>query len=130
MQTAFQSLSFEVMDRSTKNFLDLARAAFEKAHEGAKADLELKQKSFESLVAPLARDDEVARRASARAGKAARGCVCLAPSADRGDIQDRDRAAQRNARAVNGLALASEPWRLGAGSFAARRGIGRAAEPL
>ena len=53
MQTAFQSVSFDVMERSSRSFFDLARATFEKAHDGAKADLDLKQKTFESLVAPL-----------------------------------------------------------------------------
>ena len=53
MKTSFQSLSFEVMERSSRTFLDLARSTFEKAQEGAKADLELKQKSLESLITPL-----------------------------------------------------------------------------
>jgi DNA recombination protein RmuC len=53
MQSAFQSLSFEVMEKSTRTFFDLARSTFEKAHEGAKADLEMRQKSFESLLTPL-----------------------------------------------------------------------------
>ncbi len=53
MQTTFQSLSYEVMERSSRSFLNLAQATFDKTHEGAKADLELKQKTFESLVAPL-----------------------------------------------------------------------------
>lgn len=53
MKTTFQSLSYEVMERSNRTFLDLATTTLQKAHEGAKADLELKQKSFESLVVPL-----------------------------------------------------------------------------
>ncbi|MBF8262912.1 MAG: RmuC-domain protein [Parachlamydiales bacterium] len=53
MQTSFQSLSYEVMERSSRSFLDLAKTAFEKAQEGAKADLELKQKTIEALVTPL-----------------------------------------------------------------------------
>ena len=53
MLTSFQSLSFEVMEKSHKNFLDLAKATFEKTHEGAKADFDQKQKSIEALLAPL-----------------------------------------------------------------------------
>ncbi len=46
MQTAFQSMSFEVMERSSRSFLDLARSTFEQAQEGG-------QKNLESLIAPL-----------------------------------------------------------------------------
>lgn len=53
MREAFQSLSFEVMERSARSFLDLAKSTFEKASEGGKADLELRQKSFEALLTPL-----------------------------------------------------------------------------
>ncbi len=53
MQTSFQSLSYEVMERSNKMFLDLAQASFEKARESANSDLEARQKSFEALVQPL-----------------------------------------------------------------------------
>ncbi len=53
MKTSFQSLSYEIMERSSRTFLDLARSTFERAQEGARADLELKQKSLESLITPL-----------------------------------------------------------------------------
>lgn len=53
MKTSFQSLSYEVMERSSRTFMDMARSTFDKAQEGAKADLDFKQKSIESLVGPL-----------------------------------------------------------------------------
>ena len=53
MQTAFQSLSYEVMERSSRSFLDLAKTALEKTHEAGKSELELRHQSFEALVKPL-----------------------------------------------------------------------------
>ncbi len=53
MQTAFQSLSYEVMERSSRSFLDLAKTALEKTHESGKSELELRHQSFEALVKPL-----------------------------------------------------------------------------
>ena len=53
MKTSFQSLSFEVMERSSRSFLDLAQSSFAKAQAGAKADLEMSQKNVEALIAPL-----------------------------------------------------------------------------
>lgn len=53
MKTSFQSLSFEVLEKSHRTFLELARSTLEKTQEGAKADLELKHKSIESLIEPL-----------------------------------------------------------------------------
>jgi DNA recombination protein RmuC len=53
MKTSFQSLSYEIMERSSRTFLDLAKSTFERAQEGAKADLELKQQNLESLIVPL-----------------------------------------------------------------------------
>lgn len=49
MQTAFQSLSYEIMERNSRSFLELAKAA----QESGKADLDFKHQSFEALVAPL-----------------------------------------------------------------------------
>ncbi len=49
MQTTFQSLSYEIMERNSRSFLDLAKAAL----EPGKADLDLKHQSFEALVGPL-----------------------------------------------------------------------------
>lgn len=53
MQTAFQSLSYEMMERNSRSFLDLAKTALEKTQESGKAELELRHKSFEALISPL-----------------------------------------------------------------------------
>ncbi len=53
MQTAFQSLSYEMMERNSKSFLDLAKTALEKTQEAGKSELELRHQSFEALVKPL-----------------------------------------------------------------------------
>lgn len=53
MQTAFQSLSYEMMERNSRSFLDLAKTALEKTQEAGKSELEIRHKSFESLVEPL-----------------------------------------------------------------------------
>ncbi len=53
MQTTFQSLSYEIMERNSRSFLDLAKTALEKTQESGKANLEQKHQSFEALVAPL-----------------------------------------------------------------------------
>lgn len=49
MQTSFQSFSYEIMERNSRSFLDLAKTA----QESGKADLDLKHQSFEALIAPL-----------------------------------------------------------------------------
>jgi DNA recombination protein RmuC len=53
MKTVFQSLSFEVMERSQRAFLDLAKSTIETAHDGAKANFENQQKTIESMMSPL-----------------------------------------------------------------------------
>jgi DNA recombination protein RmuC len=53
MKISFQSLSFEIMERSSRSFLDLARSAFEKEQEKSKSDMDLRQKTLESIIAPL-----------------------------------------------------------------------------
>lgn len=53
LQTSFQSLSYEIMERNSRTFLDLAKTSLEKTQESGKADLDLKQQSFEALVLPL-----------------------------------------------------------------------------
>lgn len=53
MQESFQSLSFEVMEKSGRTFLDLAKTSLDKYQEGAKGDLEQRQKAIEALLVPL-----------------------------------------------------------------------------
>lgn len=53
MKTSFQAMSYEVMERNNRSFLEMAHATFENAQEGAKADLESRQKSIEALITPL-----------------------------------------------------------------------------
>jgi DNA recombination protein RmuC len=53
MHEAFKSLSFEVMERSGRSFLDLATTSLEKYTAGAKVDLESRQKAIDASLAPL-----------------------------------------------------------------------------
>lgn len=53
METTFQSLSYEMMERNSRSFLDLAKTALEKTQESGKSDLDLRQQSFEALITPL-----------------------------------------------------------------------------
>ena len=49
MRTAFQSLSFEMMERNQRTFFALAKDSFDKE----KSEIEQKQKSFEALLGPV-----------------------------------------------------------------------------
>ncbi len=53
MEESFKALSFELMERNAKSFLDLAEMHLSKYQEGAKADLEGKQKSIEAALEPI-----------------------------------------------------------------------------
>lgn len=53
LHESFKSLSFEVMERSGRTFLDLAKGSLEKYYEGAKADLEGRQKAIEATLEPV-----------------------------------------------------------------------------
>lgn len=53
MRDAFQSLSFEVLERSTKSFLDLAAIHLDKYQVSAKEDLEGKQKAIAESLLPI-----------------------------------------------------------------------------
>ncbi|HSX26037.1 MAG TPA: DNA recombination protein RmuC [Chlamydiales bacterium] len=50
MQEGFKALSFEVMEKSSRSFLDLAKTSLEKFQEGAKSDLEQRQKSIDATL--------------------------------------------------------------------------------
>jgi len=49
----FQSLSAEALQKNSESFIQLAKATFEKFHEGAKGELEKRQNSFGQLVTPV-----------------------------------------------------------------------------
>ncbi|NGX33756.1 MAG: DNA recombination protein RmuC [Candidatus Anoxychlamydiales bacterium] len=53
MAQTFKSLSFDVMQQNNKAFMDLAKANFEKYHEGFQANIEHKQKELEKVLAPV-----------------------------------------------------------------------------
>lgn len=53
LQESFKSMSFEVMEKSGRTFLDLAKASLEKYQEGAKTDLEHRQKAIEASLQPI-----------------------------------------------------------------------------
>ncbi|MDZ4288644.1 MAG: DNA recombination protein RmuC [Prosthecobacter sp.] len=50
----FKALSADTLRQSQQSFLDLAKASFEKHHESAKGDLELRQQAINQLVKPVA----------------------------------------------------------------------------
>ena len=50
---SFQALSSQALKSNNQAFLDLAKTHLEKFQEGAKTDLELRQKSIDELVKPL-----------------------------------------------------------------------------
>ena len=49
----FKALSMDVLKDNSKSFMDLALANFEKVHQSAKGDLQLKQNSINELVKPI-----------------------------------------------------------------------------
>ncbi|RJR36512.1 MAG: DNA recombination protein RmuC [Desulfobacteraceae bacterium] len=53
LSDAFQALSAEALRCNNQSFLDLAKAAMGKFQEGARGDLEMRQKAIDALVRPL-----------------------------------------------------------------------------
>lgn len=50
---SFKSLSFDVLEKSNKSFMDLASTYFEKHKEGAKGELKERQQSMEAVLDPV-----------------------------------------------------------------------------
>jgi DNA recombination protein RmuC len=53
LQESFKAQSFEVMEKNGRIFLDLAKTSLEKYQEGAKTDLENRQKAIDASLLPL-----------------------------------------------------------------------------
>lgn len=53
LSDAFKALSAEALKSNNQAFIDLAKATFEKFQEGAKSDLEARQKAVDELIKPL-----------------------------------------------------------------------------
>lgn len=53
MRDAFKALSFDLLEKNSRSFLDLAKLTLERYHEGAKSDIEGKQKALEASLLPL-----------------------------------------------------------------------------
>jgi DNA recombination protein RmuC len=53
LSDAFKALSAEALKSNNQSFLDLAKTTLEKFQEGAKGDLEMRQRAIDALVQPL-----------------------------------------------------------------------------
>jgi DNA recombination protein RmuC len=53
LSDSFKSLAFEVMERNSRVFLDLAKTTLDKYQEGAKTDLDFRHKTIEAAMEPL-----------------------------------------------------------------------------
>ena len=53
LSDAFKALSFEALKSNNQAFLDLAKGTLEKFQQGAKSDLEARQKAVDELVKPI-----------------------------------------------------------------------------
>ncbi|HET8727049.1 MAG TPA: DNA recombination protein RmuC [Alphaproteobacteria bacterium] len=73
LQDVFRSLSADALDRNNRSFLDLARTTLEKFQEGARTDLEQRQKAIADLIRPMHQslekmDGQIQEMEKARAG--------------------------------------------------------------
>ena len=53
MNESFKSLSYDILMQNSKNFVELAKAQFDKYQIGMKSDIEYKKKELENVLAPL-----------------------------------------------------------------------------
>lgn len=53
LRESFKALSFEIMEANSRSFLELAKTSMERFQEGAKADLEQRQKSIDTTLKQL-----------------------------------------------------------------------------
>lgn len=73
LSDAFKSLSAEALRQNNQSFLELASTSLEKYQEGAKFDLDRRQRAINALVEPVARslqqvDDKIQQLEKERAG--------------------------------------------------------------
>ncbi|NGX63298.1 MAG: DNA recombination protein RmuC [Candidatus Anoxychlamydiales bacterium] len=53
LENSFKSMSFDVMQKNNRSFIDLAKENFEKYHLGFQANIEHKQKELEKILEPV-----------------------------------------------------------------------------
>lgn len=53
LQDAFKAISFDVMEKNNRSFLDLATSVLDKYQESAKGDIESRSKTMEALLKPV-----------------------------------------------------------------------------
>lgn len=53
LKTAFRAISADALEKNNRSFLDLAQTSLEKFQEGAKGDLEKRQKAIDELLSPM-----------------------------------------------------------------------------
>ncbi|HWS14863.1 MAG TPA: DNA recombination protein RmuC, partial [Candidatus Methylomirabilis sp.] len=53
LKEAFQALSAEALRSNNRSFLDLAKASLETFQEGARGDLEMRQRAIDGLILPM-----------------------------------------------------------------------------
>ncbi len=119
LSDAFKALSSEVLQSSSRSFLELARTSLEKYQEGAKGDLEKRQQAIAELVAPVR---ESLQKFDARVGGDREGArrVLLRPArAGRGARRDPEGASIRGLEPREGPARAPGARPLGRGPAAA-----------
>lgn len=53
LNESFRTLSLEILEKNSQTFLDFAKVSLEKYQEGAKCDLEMRQKAIDETLKPL-----------------------------------------------------------------------------